>query len=116
MTAVLSAATIASISSTAASGGNDENRYRLAVRYDALLVGDLHRQCLLAPILYLETARHSRKLQAGAQPTISTTSRKPTKIAMEEIRAGEIAVDLDPQPQEPVEFEELDEALEEAQE
>ena len=63
----------------------------------------------------IAAARRARQLQAGARPTISTTSRKPTKIAMEEIRAGEIAVDLDPQPPEPVEFEELDEALEEAQ-
>jgi len=33
-------------------------------------------------------------LQAGARPLISTTSRKPTKIAMEEIRTGEVAVEF----------------------
>ena len=39
-------------------------------------------------------ARRARQLQAGARPLISTTSRKPTKIAMEEIRTGEVAVEF----------------------
>ena len=62
----------------------------------------------------IAAARRARQLQVGARPTISTTSRKPTKIAMEEIRTGEIAVDLDPQPPELLEeVEEVDEAEEE---
>ncbi len=65
----------------------------------------------------IAAARRARQLQVGARPTISTTSRKPTKIAMEEIRTGEIAVDLDPQPPEPLEeVEEADEELEDAEE
>lgn len=65
----------------------------------------------------IAAARRARQLQVGARPTISTTSRKPTKIAMEEIRTGEIAVDLDPQPPEPLEeIEEADEELEDAEE
>lgn len=65
----------------------------------------------------IAAARRARQLQIGARPTISTTSRKPTKIAMEEIRTGEIAVDLDPQPPEPLqEVEEAAEELEEAEE
>lgn len=39
-------------------------------------------------------ARRARQLQAGARPLISTTSRKPSKIAMEEIRTGEVAVEF----------------------
>jgi DNA-directed RNA polymerase subunit omega len=65
----------------------------------------------------IAAARRARQLQVGARPTISTTSRKPTKIAMEEIRTGEIAVDLDPQPPEPLEeVEEAAEELEDAEE
>ena len=64
----------------------------------------------------IASARRARQLQRGARPTISTTSRKPTKIAMEEIRRGEVAVDLDPQPPKPIEeVEEADEELEEAE-
>ena len=57
----------------------------------------------------LAAARRARQLQAGARPTISTTSRKPTKIAMDEIRTGAVEVDLNP-PDEPEEPELLDEA------
>jgi DNA-directed RNA polymerase omega subunit len=39
-------------------------------------------------------ARRARQLQAGARPLIATTSRKPTKIAMEEVRTGEVAVEF----------------------
>ncbi len=42
----------------------------------------------------IAASRRARQLQAGARPNISTTSRKPTKIAMEEIRSGEIAVEF----------------------
>ncbi len=45
----------------------------------------------------IAAAKRARQLQAGARPLISTTSRKPTKIAMEEIREGEVAVESAPQ-------------------
>jgi DNA-directed RNA polymerase omega subunit len=62
----------------------------------------------------IAASRRARQLQAGARPTISTTSRKPTKIAMEEIRVGEIPVDLDPKDPEPVVA--AEEAVEETEE
>ena len=49
----------------------------------------------------LAAARRARQLQGGARPTISTTSRKPTKIAIEEIRQGAIGVELLPDDWEP---------------
>ena len=42
----------------------------------------------------LASAKRARQLQAGARPSISTTSRKPTRIAMEEIRLGAVEVEL----------------------
>ena len=52
----------------------------------------------------IAASKRARQLQAGARPLISTTSRKPTKIAMAEIRSGAVEVDLDPQdpPDEPL--------------
>ena len=52
----------------------------------------------------IAASKRARQLQAGARPLISTTSRKPTKIAMEEVRSGAVEVDLDPQekPDEPL--------------
>ena len=44
----------------------------------------------------IAAAKRARQLQAGARPLISTTSRKPTKIAMEEIRQGEVEVESAP--------------------
>ncbi len=44
----------------------------------------------------IAASKRARKLQAGARPLISTTSRKPTKIAMEEIRQGSVEVELNP--------------------
>jgi DNA-directed RNA polymerase subunit omega len=44
----------------------------------------------------LAAAKRARQLQSGARPTISTTSRKPTRIAMEEIRLGSIEVEILP--------------------
>ena len=38
----------------------------------------------------LVAARRARQLLSGARPTIETSSRKPCKIAMEEIRAGKV--------------------------
>lgn len=47
----------------------------------------------------IAAAKRARQLQGGARPLISTTSRKPTKIAMEEVRRGEIAVEIQPDPE-----------------
>ena len=45
----------------------------------------------------LAAARRARQLQSGARPLISTTSRKSTKIAMEEVRAGKVDVQIIPE-------------------
>ena len=45
----------------------------------------------------LAAARRARQLQAGARPSIKTTSRKPTKIAMEEVRQGAVEVQIIPE-------------------
>lgn len=47
----------------------------------------------------LAAARRARQLQAGARPSISTTSRKSTKIAMEEVREGKVEVQIIPEDQ-----------------
>ena len=47
----------------------------------------------------LAAARRARQLQGGARPSITTTSRKPTKIAMEEIREGNVKVEIIPEDQ-----------------
>jgi DNA-directed RNA polymerase subunit omega len=47
----------------------------------------------------IAAAKRARQLQGGARPLISTTSRKPTKIAMEEVRRNEIAVEIQPDPE-----------------
>ena len=60
----------------------------------------------------LAAARRARQLQGGARPTISTTSRKPTKIGIEEIRSGAVAVELlpdDGEEPEPVQPEPIEE-------
>ncbi len=44
----------------------------------------------------IAASKRARQLQAGARPSISTTSRKPTKIGMEEIRQGSVEVELNP--------------------
>ena len=44
----------------------------------------------------IAASKRARQLQAGARPLISTTSRKPTKIGMEEIRQGTVEVELNP--------------------
>ncbi|MFB3813757.1 MAG: DNA-directed RNA polymerase subunit omega [Terriglobales bacterium] len=38
----------------------------------------------------LVAARRARQLLSGARPTIETNTRKPCKIAMEEIQAGKV--------------------------
>ena len=47
----------------------------------------------------IAAAKRARQLQGGARPLISTTSRKPTKIGMEEVRRGEIDVEIAPDPE-----------------
>jgi DNA-directed RNA polymerase subunit omega len=47
----------------------------------------------------IAAAKRARQLQGGARPLISTTSRKPTKIGMEEVRRGEIDVEIPPDPE-----------------
>jgi DNA-directed RNA polymerase subunit omega len=42
----------------------------------------------------IAAAKRARQLQGGARPLISTTSRKPTKIGMEEVRRGEVAAEI----------------------
>lgn len=42
----------------------------------------------------IAASRRARQLQAGSRPTIATTSRKPTKIGMEEIRSAQVAVEI----------------------
>jgi DNA-directed RNA polymerase subunit omega len=38
----------------------------------------------------LVAARRARQLQGGAPPVIDTTSRKPCRIAQDEIKAGKV--------------------------
>ncbi len=45
----------------------------------------------------MAAAKRARQLQGGARPVISTTSRKPTRIAMEEIRSAAIEVEILPE-------------------
>ena len=45
----------------------------------------------------LAAARRARQLQSGQRPLINTTLRKSTKIAMEEIRTGAVAVEIVPE-------------------
>ena len=47
----------------------------------------------------LAAARRARQLQSGAKVNIATTSRKPTKIAMEEVRSGSVEVEIIPEDQ-----------------
>ena len=38
--------------------------------------------------MILIAARRARQLQGGAKPLVHTTSRKPTRVAVEEMKAG----------------------------
>ena len=44
----------------------------------------------------LIAAKRARQIQGGAKPLIHTSSRKPTRIAQEEVRAGVIGFELIP--------------------
>ena len=47
----------------------------------------------------LAAARRARQLQGGQRTAMKTTLRKPTKIAMEEIRCGAVRVEVVPEGQ-----------------
>jgi DNA-directed RNA polymerase subunit omega len=62
----------------------------------------------------LVAARRARQLLSGARPTIDTATRKPCKIAQEEIKAGKVHWNAQESPKSPVEAasELLDKAVE----
>ncbi len=46
--------------------------------------------------MILIAAKRARQLQGGAKPMIHTNSRKPTRIALDEMRAGLVKWELIP--------------------
>jgi DNA-directed RNA polymerase subunit omega len=50
----------------------------------------------------LVAARRARQIQSGARPIISTNSRKPCRIAQDEIRAGKVKWFIPETPKSPV--------------
>ncbi len=50
----------------------------------------------------LVAARRARQIQSGARPVISTHSRKPCRIAQDEIRAGKVKWFIPEVPKSPV--------------
>jgi len=61
----------------------------------------------------LVAARRARQLQGGAPPVIDTSSRKPCRIAQDEIKAGKVKWLIPETPKSPAELasETLDKAL-----
>ena len=61
----------------------------------------------------LVAARRARQLQGGAPPVIDTISRKPCRIAQDEIKAGKVKWLIPEIPKDPTEIasEMLDKAL-----
>ncbi len=61
----------------------------------------------------LVAARRARQLQGGAPPVIDTSSRKPCRIAQDEIKAGKVKWVIPEVPKSPAEIasETLDKAL-----
>ena len=61
----------------------------------------------------LVAARRARQLQGGAPPVIETNSRKPCRIAQDEIRAGKVKWVIPESPKPPTEIasETLDQSL-----
>ena len=51
----------------------------------------------------LVAARRARQLQGGAPPVVETSSRKPCRIAQDEIRAGKVKWVIPETPKSPVE-------------
>ncbi len=52
----------------------------------------------------LVAARRARQLQGGAPPVIDTSSRKPCRIAQDEIRAGKVKWLIPDTPKSPAEI------------
>ena len=50
----------------------------------------------------LVAARRARQIQSGARPIVSTSSRKPCRIAQEEIKAGKVKWFIPEVPKSPV--------------
>ena len=46
----------------------------------------------------LVTARRARQIQSGAKPLVETQSRKPCKIAQEEVQAGKVSYTVPEKP------------------
>jgi DNA-directed RNA polymerase subunit omega len=59
----------------------------------------------------LVAARRARQLQSGAPPVVQTNSRKPCRIAQDEIRAGKVKWEI-PETRSPAE--QASEALDQA--
>ena len=51
----------------------------------------------------LVAARRARQIQSGARPLVEITSRKPCRIAREEIKAGKVKWGIAEAPRKPVE-------------
>jgi DNA-directed RNA polymerase subunit omega len=51
----------------------------------------------------LVAARRARQIQSGARPLVEITSRKPCRIAREEIKAGKVKWGIAETPRKPVE-------------
>ncbi len=62
----------------------------------------------------LVAARRARQLQGGAPPVIETHSRKPCRIAQDEIKAGKVKWIIPEAAKAPVEVEAEPEVLEKA--
>ena len=50
----------------------------------------------------LVAARRARQIQSGARPIVSTSSRKPCRIAQDEIKAGKVKWFIPEVPKSPV--------------
>ena len=50
----------------------------------------------------LVAARRARQIQSGARPIVSTNSRKPCRIAQDEIKAGKVKWFIHEVPKSPV--------------
>jgi DNA-directed RNA polymerase subunit omega len=61
----------------------------------------------------LVAARRARQIQSGAKPMVEVTSRKPCRIAREEIKAGKVKWSVQEKPKKAIEVasELLDRAL-----
>jgi DNA-directed RNA polymerase subunit omega len=52
----------------------------------------------------LVAARRARQIQNGARPVVDSHSRKPCRIAEEEIQAGKVKWEIPPQAKTPLEI------------